>query len=89
MQLDESTGPSRKGPWEVIKNIYMNEGGLRRGLFKGWCVTLAREIPGLGTYFATYEALTTKSKLNQSIYLYHKLRFHVVVFFLHMFCKIT
>lgn len=60
MQLDESPGSKGKSAWTVLKNVYMHEGGLRRGLFKGWCVTLAREIPGLGTYFATYEALTSK-----------------------------
>ena len=63
MQLDESvTSAKGKGPsaWEVVKDVY-RKGGIRQGIFKGWWVTLSREIPGLGAYFATYEALTRNS----------------------------
>lgn len=67
MQVNESSSTntsSAKAPssMEVLKSIYKNEGGLFRGVFKGWGVTLLREIPGFGTYFATYEALTTQSE---------------------------
>jgi len=64
MQLNESS-PSAKLPtsWDVLKTIHKNEGGLFRGVFKGWAVTVTREIPGFGIYFATYEAMTSKSEL--------------------------
>src|SRR5690349_13404601 len=66
MQLNESNSslPDQKppSPKEVLKSLYQKEGGLFRGVFKGWGVTLFREIPGFGTYFATYEALTTRSE---------------------------
>ncbi|CAG7720959.1 unnamed protein product, partial [Allacma fusca] len=60
MQLDDSVKGSSKGPsaWQVLKNIYLREGGIRKGVFKGWGITLGREIPGFGFYFSTYEALT-------------------------------
>jgi solute carrier family 25 carnitine/acylcarnitine transporter 20/29 len=63
MQINES-GPSAKAPssWDVLRGIYRNEGGLFRGVFKGWGVTVSREIPGFGIYFATYEALTSRSE---------------------------
>jgi solute carrier family 25 carnitine/acylcarnitine transporter 20/29 len=54
MQLNES---SISSPWEVLKSIYRTEGGFRRGIFKGWALTVSREIPGFGSYFASYEAL--------------------------------
>ncbi len=67
MQVNESNSTassSAKPPnsMEVLRSIYKNEGGLFRGVFKGWGVTVLREIPGFGTYFATYEALTTQSE---------------------------
>lgn len=63
MQINEGTSGAAKGPssFQVLKNIYTREGGFR-GVFKGWGVTLAREVPGFGTYFAAYEALTSKSE---------------------------
>ncbi|XP_021945495.1 mitochondrial basic amino acids transporter [Folsomia candida] len=63
-QATPSTSSPNKAPssMEVLRSIYQKEGGLIRGVFKGWGVTVAREIPGFGTYFATYEALTTRSQ---------------------------
>jgi solute carrier family 25 carnitine/acylcarnitine transporter 20/29 len=62
MQLNESASTKAPTSLEVLKSIYKSEGGLFRGVFKGWGITVAREIPGFGLYFATYEALTTKSE---------------------------
>ncbi|ODN04271.1 Mitochondrial basic amino acids transporter [Orchesella cincta] len=59
MQIsEESTGSKKLGPVDMLKGIYRNEGGLFRGVFKGWGITLGREIPGFGIYFASYEAMT-------------------------------
>ncbi|CAL8111332.1 unnamed protein product [Orchesella dallaii] len=59
MQISqESVGSKKLGPIDVLKGIYRNEGGLARGVFKGWGITLGREIPGFGIYFASYEAMT-------------------------------
>jgi len=60
MQIDESS--VKKSPLDVMKNIYRNEGGFFKGIFKGWRVTVCREIPAFGIYFSTYEALTTLCK---------------------------
>ena len=59
MQINEdAVGSKRRGSLEVLKSVYQNEGGLFRGVFKGWGITLGREIPGFGFYFASYEAMT-------------------------------
>jgi solute carrier family 25 carnitine/acylcarnitine transporter 20/29 len=59
MQINEDViGSKKQGPLEIIRGIYKNEGGLFRGVFKGWGITISREIPGFGFYFASYEALT-------------------------------
>lgn len=66
MQINEDNTKSRKvGPIEVLKGIYRNEGGLFRGVFKGWGITLGREIPGFGFYFASYEAMTRFGNSNK------------------------
>lgn len=44
------------GPMDVAKQVLRSEGGIR-GLYKGFCPTLAREIPGCATIFGVYEAL--------------------------------
>ena len=40
-------------PWDAVKKIYLKEGP--RGHFKGFIVTLYREVPGFGVYFLTYD----------------------------------
>ena len=37
-----------------VRDIYARE-GLFRGLFKGYFVTIARDVPSLGVYFCTYK----------------------------------
>ena len=41
-------------PMDCLKKIYRHEQGIR-GLFRGMTLTLIREIPSFGTYFASYE----------------------------------
>lgn len=43
-------------PSDCLKKIYLHEKGIR-GLFRGMTLTLMREIPSFGTYFASYEYL--------------------------------
>lgn len=43
----------------VIKDIYKNHGLL--GFYKGWSITLFREIPGFGLYFSFYNFLEKKT----------------------------
>ena len=64
LQTDNFKGTKAPSSYQVLNSIYRNEGGLIKGVFKGYGVTLARELPGFGTYFATYEALTTKCELH-------------------------
>lgn len=72
MQINEDNTKSRKvGPIEVLKGIYKNEGGLFRGVFKGWGITLAREIPGFGFYFASYEAMTRFGNSNKNYHMFY------------------
>ena len=40
----------------MIKQVLKSEGGIR-GLYKGMCPTLLREVPGSAALFAAYEAL--------------------------------
>lgn len=40
-------------PWDATKKIF-KQGGIR-GLFKGFELTLIREVPAFASYFATYE----------------------------------
>jgi len=56
MQLNESTG-MQPSSFIVLKNIYETS-GLRAGVFKGWSITVLREIPGFGAYFGSYELFT-------------------------------
>ena len=48
-----------QGPLEKTVEVY-REQGLRKGLFRGWWVTLFREVPQFGIYFGTYTFLTAK-----------------------------
>lgn len=43
-------------PLKCIKDIHKSEG--LRGVFKGYGITVLREIPGFSSYFVTYEILT-------------------------------
>lgn len=52
-----STGPPKyAGPMDCAKQIY-REAGLFRGLYKGTCGTLLRDVPASGVYFSVYEWL--------------------------------
>ncbi|KAL7529354.1 hypothetical protein ACHAXR_002919 [Thalassiosira sp. AJA248-18] len=45
-----------KGPVDATTSIIKNH-GLFRGLYRGMCVTLWRETPAFGMYFATYDTI--------------------------------
>lgn len=44
-----------------------------RGIFRGLNITIAREIPAFGLYFASYEALTRREDPTQPIGTFHML----------------
>lgn len=44
------------GTWDCIRKVFKAQG--TRGVFKGLGLTMMREAPSYGTYFATYEYLT-------------------------------
>lgn len=47
-------GPAKyKGPLHCFQEIYKTEG--MRGVFRGQLITIMREIPAFGTYFASFE----------------------------------
>ena len=48
-----------RGPLETTLHILRKE-GLRRGLFKGWWLTLFREVPQFGIYFGSYAWIRLK-----------------------------
>ncbi len=48
-----------KDPWDATVQVYKKYG--IRGLYKGFLITIAREIPGFGAYFACYDYLCNKS----------------------------
>ena len=51
------------GTWDAFRKIFTNE-GIRTGLWRGFWVTLMRDVPFAATYFTTYElAKHTQSKL--------------------------
>ena len=62
LQLQNSHSGQRSftGPLECLRHIHRTEG--LRGVFNGLGITVAREIPGFGVYFATYEALTRSNE---------------------------
>ena len=47
-------------PTDCLKKIHKYEGGLR-GLSRGVTLTLVREVPSFGTYFASYDYLCKKT----------------------------
>ncbi|GAB9464925.1 hypothetical protein Gpo141_00002347 [Globisporangium polare] len=51
-----------RGPVDCIKHIYSRNG--LRGLFLGYPITLLREVPSFGCYFAVYEAAKRKMIAN-------------------------
>ncbi|KAJ1376363.1 Mitochondrial carrier protein [Sesbania bispinosa] len=62
-QLQNSIGQlaeTRKGPLDIAKNIWKNEG--TRGIYRGLGITMLRDAPAHGFYFCTYEY--TKEKLH-------------------------
>lgn len=60
IRLQTQTGATKafNGPIDCAKKLSQNNG--IAGLFKGLTPTLVRESIGLGTYFATYEALIAR-----------------------------
>lgn len=60
IRLQNQTGDRKKaiyrGSLDCIQKIYRAEGS--RGLFRGLSVTLIRETPSYGAYFASYEIMT-------------------------------
>ena len=56
-----SSGPAMEhyryqGPLEKTMIVF-REQGLRRGLFRGWWLTIFREVPQFGIYFSTFAIL--------------------------------
>ena len=49
-----STPTIYKDPLDAIKKIYQKD-GIFRGIYKGFHITLWREVPGFGAYFASYD----------------------------------
>ena len=50
-----------KGPIDATRSIIQRQ-GLFKGLYRGWWVTVWREVPAFGAYFACYDIL--KDKIN-------------------------
>ncbi len=48
-----------QGPLETTITAFRKQ-GLRKGLFRGWWVTLFREVPQFGIYFSTFTFLKAK-----------------------------
>ncbi|XP_031550349.1 mitochondrial carnitine/acylcarnitine carrier protein-like [Actinia tenebrosa] len=57
LQIQQASGAEKKygGPIDCIKKIH-GESGIR-GVYKGACATLLRDIPATGAYFLSYEYL--------------------------------
>eukprot|EP00823_Brevimastigomonas_motovehiculus_P002121 TRINITY_DN1350_c0_g3_i1.p1 TRINITY_DN1350_c0_g3~~TRINITY_DN1350_c0_g3_i1.p1 ORF type:complete len:386 (+),score=75.93 TRINITY_DN1350_c0_g3_i1:137-1294(+) len=63
-----------KGPVDLFIKLFRQHG--LRGLYKGWCITVLREMPSNAFYFLTYEGLlraagygTNSSKSSQAPFL--------------------
>ncbi|XP_053596008.1 mitochondrial basic amino acids transporter [Microplitis demolitor] len=65
LQLQDSSNPTYSGPVSCLKDIYRNHG--IHGIFRGFWITTLRDVPSLGFYFATYEALTRDIYINFSL----------------------
>eukprot|EP00118_Oscarella_pearsei_P012054 m.85626 g.85626 ORF g.85626 m.85626 type:complete len:300 (+) comp36453_c0_seq6:204-1103(+) len=61
LQIQTSSGTTRQysSPMDVVRKVIQQSG--LRGMYKGICITLVRDIPGGGLYFAVYD--WTKRKL--------------------------
>ncbi|KAK3730896.1 hypothetical protein QZH41_012607, partial [Actinostola sp. cb2023] len=57
LQIQQASGAEQKykGPIDCIKQIYRETG--IRGVYKGACATLLRDVPGTAMYFTSYEYL--------------------------------
>eukprot|EP00794_Sanderia_malayensis_P006981 gene6981-7766_t len=56
IQADDPKKAKYAGPMDCAKKIY-KEAGLFRGIYKGTCATLLRDVPASGMYFMSYEML--------------------------------
>jgi hypothetical protein len=55
----KSTAFRYKGPTQAVRHIVNNHGW--RKLYQGWWVTLWREVPAFGLYFAVYDYLKDRA----------------------------
>lgn len=57
LQLQDKlpTAVKYKGPLDCLKNIWHHEGF--RGVYRGFGITIARDIPGFSSYFVAYEMM--------------------------------
>ncbi|EDV24504.1 uncharacterized protein TRIADDRAFT_25969 [Trichoplax adhaerens] len=56
MQIQSDSGSAKyAGPLDCAKQLY-RESGIR-GIYKGTCATLLRDVPATGAYFTSYELL--------------------------------
>ena len=60
-----------RGPLDCCRQIWQGEGV--RGIFRGLNITIAREIPAFGLYFASYEAMTRRSDPTKPLGTFHML----------------
>ncbi|KAI9565283.1 hypothetical protein GHT06_009068 [Daphnia sinensis] len=58
-----------KGPVDCVRQIWQAEGV--RGIFRGLNITIAREIPAFGLYFASYEAMTRRKDPSKPLGTFH------------------
>jgi len=60
LQIQQASGAERKyaGPIDCVRQIYKANG--IRGVYKGACATLLRDVPGTGMYFLSYEFLISQ-----------------------------
>ncbi|XP_058968412.2 mitochondrial carnitine/acylcarnitine carrier protein-like [Pocillopora verrucosa] len=71
LQIQQASGAEKKyaGPSDVVKKLYKQSG--IRGVYKGTCATLLRDVPASGMYFASYEfllnALTPEGKTRKDV----------------------
>jgi solute carrier family 25 carnitine/acylcarnitine transporter 20/29 len=56
---------------DCVRQIWKAEG--IRGIFRGLNITIAREIPAFGLYFASYEAMTRRKDATQPLGTFHML----------------
>jgi len=62
-RLQLTSGPTYSGPLHVMSDVFKTSG--IRGLYRGWCSTLWREVPGFGLYFGFYDY--TKNGINSLV----------------------